>query len=60
MQLAAAFDIPDLDRTIKTHCRYARHNGIHGSPSFMIDGLVQPDISSRDEVSAWVQRLVGG
>jgi protein-disulfide isomerase len=60
VKLAAAFDIPDLDRAIKMHCRYARQNGIHTSPSFMIDGLVQPDIGSGDAVSVWAQRLVGG
>jgi hypothetical protein len=26
----------------------------------MIDGLVQPDMSSGDAVSAWAQRLTGG
>jgi protein-disulfide isomerase len=57
VKLAAAFDIPDLDRAFKWHCRYARQNGIHGSPSFMIDGLVQPDIGSGDAVSVWAQRL---
>src|ERR1043165_5797786 len=57
--LAAAFDIPNLDRAIKWHCRYARQNGIHVSPTFMIDGLVQPDLGSGDAVSAWAQRLVG-
>jgi hypothetical protein len=60
VKLAAAFDIPDLDRAIKMHCRYARQNGIHATPSFMIDGLVQPDIGSGDAVSVWAQRLVGG
>jgi protein-disulfide isomerase len=58
--LAAAFDIPNLDRAIKLHCRYARQNGIHVSPTFMIDGLVQSDMSSGDAVSAWAQRLVDG
>jgi hypothetical protein len=60
VKLAAAFDIPDLDKAIKLHCRYARQNGIHVSPTFMIDGLVQPDMSSGDAVSAWAQRLAGG
>lgn len=55
--LSDAFAIPDLDREIKAHCRYARQNGIHVSPTFMIDGLVQPDMSSGDPVSAWVARL---
>lgn len=58
--LAAAFDIPDLDKAIKWHCRYARQNGIHVSPTFMIDGLVASDLSSGDAVSAWAQRLAGG
>jgi hypothetical protein len=56
--LAEAFAIPDLDREIKWHCRYAHQNGIHVSPTFMIDGLVQADMSSGDEVSTWVSRLL--
>src|ERR1044072_229964 len=58
--LAAAFDSPDLDKAIKWHCRYARQNGTHVSPTFMIDGLVQSDLSSRDAAASWAQRLVGG
>ncbi|MBV8449252.1 MAG: thioredoxin [Hyphomicrobiales bacterium] len=57
VQVAQAFAIPDLDREIKWHCRYARQNGIHVSPTFMINGIVQPDMSSGDEVAAWVSRL---
>jgi hypothetical protein len=41
VKLANAFAIPDLDREVKWHCKYARQNGIHVSPTFMIDGLVQ-------------------
>ncbi|HVZ06911.1 DsbA family protein [Rhodopila sp.] len=58
--LAEAFAIPDLDREVKWHCRYARQNGIHVSPTFMIDGLVQPDISSGDAVSDWAAKLLKG
>jgi hypothetical protein len=57
VKLAAAFAIPDLDREVKWHCKYARQNGIHGSPTFMIDGLVRADISSGDPVADWVSRL---
>lgn len=60
LKLSDAFAIPDLDREMKWHCRYARQNGIHASPSFMIDGLVQADMSSGDPVSAWVSRLSPG
>lgn len=56
--LAEAFAIPDLDREIKWHCRYARQNGIHVSPTFMIDGMVHADIGSGDAVADWAERLL--
>jgi len=58
LKLAAAFAIPDLDREVKWHCKYARQNGIHVSPTFMIDGLVQADMSSGDAVGDWAARLL--
>ncbi len=58
MKLAEAFAIPDLDREIKWHCKYARQNGIHVSPTFMIDGLVETGLGSGDAVSDWVTRLL--
>ncbi len=58
LSLAHAFAIPDLDREIKRHCKYARQNGIHVSPTFMIDGLVRSDIGSGDPASEWVSRLI--
>src|SRR5271163_1908744 len=58
LKLVAAFAIPDLDSEIKWHCKYARQNGIHLSPTFMIDGLVRSDMSSGDTVSDWISRLL--
>jgi hypothetical protein len=58
VKLAEAFAIPDLDREIKWHCKYARKNGIHVSQTFMIDGLVETGMSSGDAVSDWVARLL--
>ena len=55
--LAHAFAIPDLDREVKWHCKYARQNGIHVSPTFMVDGLVQGSISSGDSVADWARHL---
>jgi hypothetical protein len=57
VKVAEAFAIPDLDREVKWHCKYARQNGIHVSPTFMIDGLVQADVSSGDSVADWLSRL---
>lgn len=58
--LADAFVLPALDRDIKRHTKYARQNGIHVSPSFMVNGLVQPNLSSADEVSEWISCLMDG
>ena len=57
LALMDIFDRPDLDKPIRWHTRYARQNGIHVSPSFMIDGIVQADMSSGDTVADWVKRL---
>jgi hypothetical protein len=57
VKVAEAFAIPDLDREVKWHCKYARQNGIHVSPTFMIDGLIQADMSSGDSVADWLTRL---
>jgi hypothetical protein len=57
VKVAEAFAIPGLDREVKWHCKYARQNGIHTSPTFMIDGLVQADMSSGDSVADWLSRL---
>ncbi|RYE84714.1 MAG: thioredoxin [Hyphomicrobiales bacterium] len=57
LDLMAAFDQAGLDKPMKWDARYARQNGVHFSPTFMVDGIVQPDMSSGDEVSAWVAKL---
>lgn len=58
LQLAQAFRIADLDSEVKWHCKYARQNGIHVSPTFMVDGLVSSDMGSGDAVSDWVKVLL--
>jgi hypothetical protein len=57
LNLMDAFNIAGLDKAVRWECRYARQNGIHVSPTFMIDGIVQPDMSSGDPVSDWLARL---
>jgi hypothetical protein len=57
MAIQEAFAIPDLDQLVKWHTRYARQNGIHISPTFMVNGLIQPDLGSRDSIEIWAQNL---
>jgi len=58
LPLAAAFDQDALQAEVKWHAKYARQNGIHVSPTFMIDGLVQAQMGSGDPVESWVETLL--
>ncbi len=52
------FDWFGLQNEIKWHCKYACQNGIHVSPTFILNGLVQHDIGSSDSVADWAKRLL--
>jgi protein-disulfide isomerase len=58
VQIAEAFAVPELQTLIKWHCKYARQNGIHVSPTFMVNGLVQPDLGSGDDIAVWSERIL--
>lgn len=58
VQLAQAFAHPALQNDIKWHSKYARQNGIHVSPTFMVNGLVQADLGSGDDISVWAERIL--
>jgi protein-disulfide isomerase len=57
IQVSKPFELPGLDREMKWHARYARQNGIHSSPTFMVNGIVMTDMSSGDTVDAWLGKL---
>ena len=53
----APFAIPGLGRELMWQTRYARQNGAHVTPTFMIDGIVRAELSSRDPVGKWLEAL---
>jgi hypothetical protein len=57
VRLAGAFAIPGLDRELRWHAKYARQNGAHATPTFMIDGIMRPDLGSGDPTSRWLEAL---
>ena len=57
IDVAKAFELPGLDREMKWHAKYARQNGIHSSPTFMVNGIIMTDMSSADSVDAWLGKL---
>ena len=46
-----------LDRLVKHHTRFARQNGAHVTPTFMVDGLIDLSIGSGDTVEQWIEKL---
>lgn len=57
VDVLAAYQQPELEASLKWQARYARQNGIHVTPSFMIDGLLVPDMGSGEPVAQWLGRL---
>lgn len=55
--VSAPFEVPGLQTEIKWHARYARQNGVHTTPTFMVDGLVNSDMSSGDGVDDWLKKI---
>ena len=57
LKLFDAYSMPDLDREMKRHAKFCRQNGAHVTPTFMIDGIIDPAISSGDAVDQWAAKL---
>lgn len=55
--LEKVFVRPEAMALLKRHARYSRQNGIHASPTVMVDGLVDDSLSSRDDVEVWMEKL---
>jgi predicted DsbA family dithiol-disulfide isomerase len=57
LDLRSEFERKEVTDRMKLHARYARQNGIHGTPTFMVDGLVNDRMSSGDEIADWLSEL---
>jgi hypothetical protein len=57
VDLSEAFKLKSVDRALRWHTKYARQNGVHESPTFMIDGLIEPKMSSGQTVEEWLSIL---
>ncbi|WP_106477548.1 DsbA family protein [Phytohalomonas tamaricis] len=57
IELVSAFEIRGLEQAVKLHTKYARQNGIHVSPTFMVNGLIDAGMGSGDAVEEWVKKF---
>ncbi|MDF7675063.1 thioredoxin domain-containing protein [Acetobacteraceae bacterium ESL0709] len=52
------FESDEVTQAIKRHARFSRQNGVHVSPTFMVNGLIDGRFSSGEEIEKWAERLV--
>ncbi|MCX5615325.1 DsbA family protein [Bombella saccharophila] len=57
LNLAVPFRLASVTEAIKAHTRYARHNKIHVSPSFMLNGTLDERFQSGQSVEEWAAFL---
>ena len=55
--LTEPFCWKSVDRALRWHVKYARQMGVHSSPSFAIDRMVDPQMSSGQPVEEWLKAL---
>ncbi len=52
-----AFRLPAVGAGLRRHTRYARQNGVHFSPAFVVNRIVNSDMSSGQTVEKWAKEL---
>ncbi len=57
VDLSEAFELDSVTRAVKWHAKYCRQNGVHSSPSFAINGLVNDAMGSGQSIEEWAQLL---
>lgn len=53
VDLADAWKFDTVDRALRWHTRYSRQNGIHVSPSFAVNRIVEPSMGSGQSIEEW-------
>lgn len=57
VDLTTPFCWKSVDLALRWHVKYARQNGVHVSPSFAINRILEPSMSSGQTVEEWLDIL---
>ena len=57
VDLTEQFELKAVTNEMKRHAKIARQNGVHGSPTFIVNGLINDGMGSRDEIGKWLVDL---
>ena len=55
--LSEAFRYPEVGAALRWHTRYARQNGVYFSPTFMVNRIVNSNMSSGQAIEDWAKEL---
>ena len=57
VDLSEAFKLPSVGAALRWHTRYARQNGVHFSPTFVVNRIVNNAMSSSQTIEDWAKEL---
>ena len=57
VDFSGAFELDSVTSAVKWHTKYARQNGVHSTPSFAVNGLLNDSMSSGQSVEEWAELL---
>jgi hypothetical protein len=57
VDLSGAFCWKTVDQALRWHVKYSRQNGVHVSPSFAVNRIIEPAMSSGQTIEEWLQIL---
>lgn len=57
IELAEPFKLKSVEQALKWHTRYARQNGVHFSPTFLVNGIARDSMSSGQTIEEWAKEL---
>ncbi len=57
VDFSETFELDSVTRALKWHTKYARQNGVHSTPTFAINGLVNDAMGSGQSIEEWAQLL---
>jgi hypothetical protein len=57
IDLSEAFKLKSVDQALRWHTKYSRQNGVHVSPSFAVNRILNNNMGSGQTVEEWAKEL---
>jgi hypothetical protein len=57
IELGEAFKLKSVEQVLKWHTKYVRQNGVHFSPTFVVNRIVNNAMSSGQTIEEWAKEL---